>query len=98
MTKGRLRVVFLIGSRSASTDLSIAEVCRTSGVEPVAVLIDTGKPGSRQRWRNLRRNVSREGIGYVFHRGILALRQFLEGRADRVIDVKEVEALLREAF
>ena len=98
MSGGRLRVVFLIGSRSASTDLSIAEVCRVAGVEPVAVLIDTGGATSKQRRRNLRRNVRREGIGYVFHRGVTALRQFLERRADRVIPANEVEELLREAF
>src|SRR5436190_440243 len=98
VTGGRLRVVFLIGRWNASTQLSIAQVCQTSGVEPVAVLIDTGRPGSGQRWRNLRRNVGREGIGYVFHRGVTALREFLERRADRVIPASEVEDLLRQAF
>src|ERR1700736_3999608 len=98
MTGGRLRVVFLIGKRDASTELSIAQVCQTSGVEPLAVLIDTGKAGFQQRWRNLRRNIRREGLTYIFHRGVTSLRQFLERRADRVIPVHEVEALLSEAF
>ncbi|MCU1337777.1 MAG: polysaccharide deacetylase [Bryobacterales bacterium] len=98
MTGGRLRVVFLIGRRNASTELSIAQVCRASGIEPVAVLIDTGKSGLRRLWLNLRRNIRREGIGYVFYRGVTALRQFLERCADRVIPAVEVETLLREAF
>src|SRR5580704_16119200 len=98
MTGGRLRIVFLIGKRNASTELSIAQVCQTSGFEPLAVLIDTGKGGFKQRWRNLRRNLRREGLAYIFHRGVTSLRQFLERCADRVIPVDEVETLLREAF
>jgi peptidoglycan/xylan/chitin deacetylase (PgdA/CDA1 family) len=98
MNGGRLRIVFLIGSRSASTELSIAEVCRESGAEPVAVLIDTAESTFQQRWRNLRRNLRREGTGYILHRGVAALRQFLERCADRIIPANEVEELLRQAF
>ena len=98
MTDGRLRVVFLISRRNASTALSIAEVCRTSGVEPVAVLIDTARPGFSRRWRNLRRNIRREGLGYVFHRAVTVLRLFLERFADRIIPAEEVDALLHQAF
>jgi peptidoglycan/xylan/chitin deacetylase (PgdA/CDA1 family) len=97
-TDGRLRVVFLIGRRDASTESSIAQVCRAQGVDPVAVLIDAGRPDFRQRARNFRRNLRREGAGYVFHRGVTVLRQFLERCADRVIPASEVEAILREAF
>ena len=64
----------------------------------MAVLIDTAESTPQQRRRNLRRNIRREGIGYIFHRGVAALRQFLERRADRVIPASEVEELLREAF
>jgi len=98
MTGGRLRVVFLIGRRQASTDLSIAQICRTSGVEPIAVLIDIGRPDFRQRWRNFRRNLNREGPAYVFHRVVKAMRESLERWADRVIPANEVEAILHQAF
>ena len=67
-------------------------------MDPVAVLIDTARPDFRQRARNLRRNLRREGPGYVFHRWVTALRLFLERCADRVIPASEVEAILREAF
>ncbi len=93
-----LRVVFLIAEPSASTELSIAQVCRVPGVQPLAVLIDTDRPAWRQRQRNLRRNIGREGLGYIYHRGISALRHFLEHCADRVIPAAEVEAILHEAF
>ncbi len=98
MPGDRLRVVFLIGSLDASTELSIANVCRVAGVRPVAVLIDTERPGFRQRLRDLKRNVRLEGLGYIFHVGSSALWQFLERAADRVVQANEVDALLREAF
>jgi peptidoglycan/xylan/chitin deacetylase (PgdA/CDA1 family) len=97
-TGARLRVVFLISRRDASTELSIAQVCKESGVQPVAVLVDTFRPGLGHRLRNLRRNIGREGLGYLFHRGLSALRQSLEQRANRMIPDGEVEALLKRAF
>src|ERR1051326_1425140 len=97
MTGGRLRVVFLIGRRTAPPELSIAEVCRPAGVEPVAVLVDTGGTTLGRRLHNLRRNLRREGPGYIVHRAVTGLRQFLERCAASVIDEQEVEALLEEA-
>ena len=93
-----LRVVFLIGRWDASTELSISHVCRVAGLKPLAVLLDSYRPSLRQRIKNLKRNLSREGPGYMFHRGISALRGVLEGYATRVIETRQVEDLLQQAF
>jgi peptidoglycan/xylan/chitin deacetylase (PgdA/CDA1 family) len=93
-----LKITFLIGKDDAATQAAIAAVCELSGVRPVAVLLDSAAPGKKQRWRNLKRNISREGLFYVVHRAISAVREKLEDWADRAIRQDQVEELLRQAF
>lgn len=95
---GHLRVVFLVGQDNASTRLSIEQVCRVQNVVPAAVLVDTHKDSIAKRLRNLRRNVRREGIAYVFFRGLFSLREILDHWAARAAPRAEVEQLLRKAF
>lgn len=98
MSAGRLRVVFLVGGDTQSTRESIEAVCAVAGVEPVGILLDTHRAPLRVRWRNLRRNVGREGVGYVGQRLLGVVRSGLDRLADRVVDQREVERLMREAF
>ena len=73
-------------------------VCQVEGIEPVAVLIDTARPGLGRRWRNLLRNVRREGISYAFWRLLTAIGGRLSQWADAVIPDAEVGALIEQAF
>ena len=92
------RVAFLTGGDTPSTRLSIESVCQIAGVEPVAVLIDTYTPPSNQRWKNLRRNIRREGISYLWRRGLRFVRDWLDAKAHRIVSEDDVKNLLRRAF
>ena len=94
----KLKVAFLVGRDDAATRAVIARVCESPHVEPLAVLLDTATDPPGRRWRNLKRNLRREGLSYLPHRLAGALREALEARADRVIPVQEVEQLLHQAF
>jgi len=98
MADGRLRVAFLVGQDNASTRLSIEYVCRVPNVIPVTVLVDTQKDTLAKRLRNLRRNVRREGLSYLFFRALLGLREIFDQWTAKVAPPAEVEQLLRKAF
>ncbi len=98
MSVARLKVAFLVGGDSQSTRESIEAVCAVAGVEPVGILLDTHRSPLKIRLRNLRRNVSREGVGYGARRLLGVVRDWLDGMADRVVDQNEVEQLMRRAF
>lgn len=99
MSSPTLRIVFLSGRDSRATRMSIESVCEIPGVVPVAVLIDTGRDSLRRRWRNLRRNVRKEGWRYIPYRILQALRASTSVLVNRaVVKPHEVEKLLRQAF
>jgi len=92
------KVAFLIGSDTASTRLCIESVCRVPGVEPVAVLLDVYRAPMSTRWKNLRRNSTREGFSYIGSRILGAMRKWLDVKASAMAPHNEVDALLRSAF
>ena len=98
MAGARLKVAFLIGRDDDGTQALIDRVCQSPLIETVAVLMDTAQDPPARRWKNLKRNLRREGWPYVFHRLVTALREKLEAIADRVIPAAEVEDLLSRAF
>ena len=98
MSGSILKLVFLIGRSDAGTTRLIARVCQLANVEVAAVLLDTGVSPTQQRWRNLKRNVRRQGVSYIFHRAMYALREKLEHYADQVIPQRQVRELLDRAF
>jgi peptidoglycan/xylan/chitin deacetylase (PgdA/CDA1 family) len=92
-------VVFLTGRDSRAVRLALEAVCQCSGVTAVAVLIDTHRDTLRQRWRNLRRNLRREGWAYALGRCVRALRDYSDRLADRCgPSLPETLDLLRQAF
>ncbi len=93
-----VKVAFLIGSDTYSTRLSIDAVCKVPGVKPVAILMDTAPVPFSRRFRNLRGNIRREGLGYLFHRVLVALDDALEQQAKRVVSRSQVLELLRKTF
>lgn len=93
------RVVFLIGEDNEATRHSIAAVCALHGIEPAGVLLDTHTPGPSQRFRNLRRNVTREGLGYAARRLTQTILGKLEAHAvNAFVDPRQTDELLRQAF
>jgi len=96
--KERLKIAFLAGRIDANTQDAVARVSGMEGVEIVAVLVDTASAPMGERWRNLKRNLRREGVSYLSYRAVSAAREKLEGWADRVIPRQEVEQILDKAF
>jgi len=95
----KLRVVFLVGHDNENTCASIEAVCATGVIQPTAVVLDVARPGVKGRLRNLRRNLRREGPGYILTRMMAAARGFTDQLSDRAaVNDEEVEALLRKAF
>jgi hypothetical protein len=94
-----LRLAFLVGADSESTRVTIEAVCRLPMAQPVAVLLDTGRPGWIRRVKNLRRNILREGWSYVPYRLLAAARALTDRLAyDAAVSHQDVLDLLRKAF
>jgi len=93
-----LRIVFLAGSDSESTRLSIETVCALPCVVPAGILLDTATTPLTRRLRSFRRNLRREGLDYASSRLLEAVSAALDKIAARVIARAEVERLLRESF
>jgi peptidoglycan/xylan/chitin deacetylase (PgdA/CDA1 family) len=93
-----LRVVFLVGGDSAATRSSIAAVCRLSEVEPVGILLDTARNSPSARYKNLRRNIRRNGWGYVASRFAGALLGLTTAGVENVFPRRDTESVLRRAF
>ena len=74
-------------------------MCRLPGVQPVGILLDTGRSTMSRRMKNLRGNMRSEGLSYVFHRFLAAIR----ATTDRIVwrtavALAEVEEVLRSPF
>jgi peptidoglycan/xylan/chitin deacetylase (PgdA/CDA1 family) len=93
------RVAFLIGEDNPATRDSIRSVAALPEVTPVGILLDTHRPSLRFRWRNLRRNIAREGPSYLLRRSMDAILARLEAHAVRAfVDPAATDQLLRRAF
>jgi peptidoglycan/xylan/chitin deacetylase (PgdA/CDA1 family) len=95
---GALRVAFLVGGDRAAQRMAIEAVCQVPHVIPVGIFVDTYSPPFKARWRNLRRNLKREGAGYIFGRVGRFLLDGLETRANRIVTEEQITNLLRAAF
>jgi peptidoglycan/xylan/chitin deacetylase (PgdA/CDA1 family) len=93
-----MRVAFLVGSDTPSTLRSVEAACNLPNIRPVGILLDTGVTPRSARIANLRRNVKREGIGYLYRRIVGALRDWVDARAARLVPKPEIDDLLRRAF
>ena len=94
-----MRLVFLVGADTASTRETIESVCQLPGIQPVAVFVDTGRSTFNRRFKNLRRNVRREGWAYIPHRVLAAARGFTDSLVENAVSSPTaVRALLRKAF
>jgi len=99
MDNPKLRVAFLVGSDNAPTRLSIEAVCRSPGVEPVGVLLDTEVDSFQRRLKNLSRNIRRNGWGYLLFRPVAAIRKMTDTAVQNAATPRaEVIQVLKEAF
>jgi peptidoglycan/xylan/chitin deacetylase (PgdA/CDA1 family) len=92
-----MRIAFLVGADTPSTLRSIEAVGRLPDIQPVGILLDTGIAPRRARIANLRRNMKRESIGYLYRRIVGAIRDWLDARA-ALIPKRDIDDLLRRAF
>jgi peptidoglycan/xylan/chitin deacetylase (PgdA/CDA1 family) len=98
MSTAKLRLAILTGSDSEVTCLTIERLTQLSGVEVCGILLDTERSSLKRRWRNLWRNIRREGISYLWFRFWEGICDTVEAWASRVVPEQEVKKLLRESF
>jgi len=95
----KLKVAFLLSADSESSRLSIETVCSLPNVQPVAALLDTEHVGWGRRFKNLRRNIRKEGWMYVPHRVVAALRNRTDNLVGKAaVSENAVRELLAKAF
>jgi peptidoglycan/xylan/chitin deacetylase (PgdA/CDA1 family)/folate-dependent phosphoribosylglycinamide formyltransferase PurN len=94
----KLSVAVLAGADSAVTRLAIEAVARLPNVKISAVLIDTAVPRVPRRFRNLQKNIRRNGLRYVPIRFLAFANRQLDSMASQVVSKREVDELLQRAF
>jgi len=95
----KLKVAFLVGGDNPSTRRSIEAVCRSSGVEPVGVLLDTAGVSFKRRLKNLSRNIRANGWEHLVFRAVEAIRRVTDAAVENAaVSRAEVTKVLREAF
>jgi peptidoglycan/xylan/chitin deacetylase (PgdA/CDA1 family)/folate-dependent phosphoribosylglycinamide formyltransferase PurN len=98
MNQGKFKLAIMTGSDTESTCRTIQCLAELREAEIGGILLDTERTSFRRRWRNLRRNIRREGVSYLWYRLGEAICEALEAWAARVISHGEVEKLLRDSF
>jgi len=96
--KRKLRVALLTGRDSVATRSVGLRLANLSGVQLIAILLDSEHQSLKRRFRNLRRNIRREGLSYVPFRLGEFFKGFLDYLAGCIIPRQEVEKLLRQSF
>jgi peptidoglycan/xylan/chitin deacetylase (PgdA/CDA1 family)/folate-dependent phosphoribosylglycinamide formyltransferase PurN len=98
MSEGKLKLAILTGSDSEATCQTIQRLFELPGAEVCGILEDTEQISFRRRWRNLQRNILREGISYLWYRLGEAICDGVDAWAARVVSQGEVEKLLEDSF
>lgn len=98
MQARKLKLGILCGTDSAATHLCISLLADLADVEIVGILFDSEPQSLKQRFRNLQRNVRREGLSYVWSRLGAFATDFLERCAARLVSHSEVLEVLRQSF
>jgi len=93
-----LKIVILTGQDSIATCETISLLADLKEVEIAAIITECAPPPFKLRLRNLRRNIRREGIGYLGHRVVEFFGELLESLASRIVSPESVDSLLRESF
>jgi len=94
----KLRVAILTGLETGSALDAFAALARHPEIEVAGILFDSERPSVGRRLRNLRRNIKREGVGYIGFRIVEGIRELLDLIARSIVPHSEVEDTLRRAF
>jgi peptidoglycan/xylan/chitin deacetylase (PgdA/CDA1 family) len=93
-----LRLAILVGQDSSATSRWISTLASVPDVRLVGILFDTRPARPRVRLRNLRRNLRREGVSYLWFRLGRLVNHAVERLAARLVSQTDVLALLQRAF
>jgi methionyl-tRNA formyltransferase/peptidoglycan/xylan/chitin deacetylase (PgdA/CDA1 family) len=93
-----LRLAILVGQDSSASSRWISTLAIVPDVRLVGILIDSRPARLRIRLRNLRRNLRREGVSYLWFRFGRVVNHAVERLAARVVSQTDVLALLQRAF
>jgi len=96
--ESKFRLVILTGQDTPSMCFTISMLAKLREVEIAGILFESAPVPFKRRLRNLRRNVRREGLSYLFYRLGGFIEDFSESLAARVISRTEVMELLRQSF
>ncbi len=94
----KLKIAILTGQDSIGTREAISLLADLKEVEVAAIINECAPQPFKLRLRNLRRNIRREGIGYLAHRVIEFFGEFFESLAVRIVSPEKVDSLLHESF
>jgi len=98
MAERKLRLAILTGDDSEATRQSIQCLIGLPQAEVCGILFDNEQPPFKRRLRNLRRNIRREGISYLWYRAGEAVFDRVNSWAEGIVPRREADALLRESF
>jgi len=94
----KLKHAILTGQDSAATCQTVSMLADLPEVEIVSILADVEPLPLKSRLRNLRRNIRREGIGYVWYRLFDFVREAEERLAQRLVSQEKISKVLQESF
>jgi folate-dependent phosphoribosylglycinamide formyltransferase PurN/peptidoglycan/xylan/chitin deacetylase (PgdA/CDA1 family) len=94
----KFKIAILTGENSPWICSAILMLTKLPQVEVAGILFDTAVPPLRKRVSNLKRNIRREGLIYLYFRLGTLIVGFLERIASRVVDHAKVMALLHRSF
>ena len=92
------KIVILTDSDLPATCESIEAILRVSGISIVAIVFDRDPPTARKKWASFKRNIRREGYGYLYYKIFVSIRDFLDARAQAIVPALEVERTLADSF
>ncbi|HXJ06034.1 MAG TPA: polysaccharide deacetylase family protein [Candidatus Acidoferrum sp.] len=98
MRETKLKLAILAGPDSAATRMCVSAIAANPSIQVVAILSESRFVSLKQRIRNLRRNVKREGWRYLYDWMLRTIQQTLDRMACSPSPSTEVKALLRQAF
>ena len=94
----KLKVAILTAIDSPPILSVIIALSKLPEVQITGILFDSEQPSLFRRLRNLKRNVKREGPGYILFRFWQFMITMLESLAGRLVPESETLALLKRAF
>src|SRR5581483_3375357 len=93
-----LSIAILTGRDTPATCDVVARVCGLPQVKVTGILLDVAQPSFSRRLQNLKKNIRRNGIGYVARRFLDAFAARLDSAATAIVPAAHTNELLHKAF